>query len=383
MGIHGFAKAFDSKEEVTLKDLKNQTLAIDASTEIYRAALGMQSVKGLTDKSGRSTLHISVLLSNMIKNHLNKIDMIWVFDFDPNKAKNKECHNPLKLKELEKRKKRRDEAKKKIKELKKKQEELLKSKRDKMSKKELAAQKKKEKMAELFSDSDEDSDEPTEKMSKMEESEKIKEEINKKEKQTFHLESWMVNDIKLILNLLGIQWVESPEGFEAECVAANLTSENVAMADAVFSPDADALLYGASTLIKKNIRTKKLERMYLSDILEEKEISQEELIKMGIIMGSDMYKDKKKYFYRIGPKTAIKKIRSGKLDKAFKDPEVIKAVEHFQHPCDTDNLEWHNDSDDPFTNVESVKMLIDWLVNEKSFNRKRITNQLKKVVDLE
>jgi len=357
MGVKCFVKVFSKWEEVTLKDLKNMVLAVDASLELYRAALGMASVKGLTDPSGKPTLHISVIIANIIKYKLNKIDTIWVFDFDPEKLKNTDCHNPLKLQELELRRKKREKAKAKIKKLK---EEDSGSDSD------------------LFSETDSDEEEektltPSEK----------KKEIEKQEKIAFTLQSWMVNDIKLILNLLDIKWVEAPKGTEAECLAARLTHDDVSEADAVLSSDADALLFGASTLIKKNTRTKKYNRFYLTDILEEKKITQEQLIQTGIVLGTDMYKDKvKKLFYRIGPKTVIAKIKSGILKDKFKDKEVKKAIDHFKKTCNLNNLEWHNEDEDSFTNKKKANMLLEWLVNEKGFNRARIKKQLSKIVKL-
>lgn len=352
MGVKGFTKVFSKCDEITLKDLKNTVLAIDASLELYRASLGMASVKGLTDSSGKPTLHISVILANIIKYKLNKIDTIWVFDFDPKKMKNEECHNPLKLQELEDRRKRREKAKKKIKELKSREEDSD---------------------CDLFSDSEEEESQ----------SEKDRKEIQKQEKIAFSLQSWMVNDIKLILNLLDIKWVEAPKGVEAECLAARLTHDDVSEADAVLSSDADALLFGASTLIKKNTRTKKYHRFYLEDILEEKKISQDQLIQTGIVLGTDMYKDKeKKLFYRIGPKSVINKIKSGVLSEKFKDKDVKKAFRHFKSTCDVETLEWKNEDEESFTNKKKANLLLEWLVNEKSFNRTRIKKQLSKIVKL-
>ena len=363
MGIKGFAVAFAGKGSViSLKDLKNQTLAVDASLELYRAALGMASVKGLTDAKGRSTLHISVILANLVAYQTAKISTIWVFDFDPEKLSNSEHHNPLKIKELEERREKRDKANKKIEKL--KQDDLFTD-------------------SDSDSNSDSDSDDKAAKEDGKAAKESKKKEIEKQEKIAFVLQSWMVNDIKLLLNFLDIKWVEAPKGVEAECLAARLTHEDVAEADAVLSSDVDALLFGATSLIKKNSKTKKYTKYDLSELLEDEEINQNQLIKLGIVLGSDMYKDKeKKLFFRIGPKSVIKKVKSGDLDGKFDDPDVKKAIDHFEMVCDVDSLEWHNENEDSYCNVEKAKHLIDWLVNEKSFNRARITKQIQKIIKL-
>lgn len=351
MGVKGFAKVF-SPSAVTLKDLKNQTLAVDASLEIYRAILGMESVKGLTDTRGRPTLHVSVILANLVAYKAASITTIWVFDFDPEMSS--DAHNPLKVKELEERRARRAAANKKIEKLKQAQDG-----RDA-----------------LFSDSDSDSD--TDAIAPA----NIPREIVKQEKIAFTLQPWMVNDIKLILNFLNVKWVEAPRGVEGECLAARLTHEDVAEADAVLSSDADSLLFGANALIKKNAKTKKYDRFYLSEVLEAKDISQTQLIKIGIALGTDMYKDKqKKLFYRIGPKSVVSKVKSGALDERFDDPEVKSAIEHFGKTCDVTSLDWHNADEDEYSDINKAALLIDWLVSEKSFNRARVAKLVGKLVE--
>lgn len=372
MGVKGFTKLFaPTTSSIAFKDLKNQVLAVDASLELYRASLGMASVKGLTDSEGKSTLHISVILANLIKYQQNKIDTIWVFDFDSEKVQNDIHHNPLKLQELEERRKKKDAAKETIRKLKETQEK-----------------------EDLFTDSDTDSDEDADDTADEEDSEEkskpsktpkkskttTADEIRKQEKIAFSLKSWMVNDIKLVLNLLDIRWVEAPRGVEGECLAARLTHEDVAEADGVLSSDADSLLFGAVSLIKKNVRTKKYDRYYLADVLESGDITRTQLIQLGIVLGTDMYKDKRKLFFRIGPKTVIAKIKSGALDDKFADPEVKTAIDHFQQPCEIDDLEWHNGDEDSFKNLDKINQLIEWLVNTKNFNRSRIKTQLAKVV---
>jgi 5'-3' exonuclease len=355
MGIKGFSAVFTASP-ISLKDLKNKTLAVDASLEIYRAALGMASVKGLSDAKGRTTLHISVILSNLIAYATANINTVWVFDYDGSKSP--ELHNPLKSKELEERREKRAAANARIAKL-----------RDLEDPSE----------SNLFSDSDSDSDEPSIKASPRD----IAQEIEKQEKIAFVIQDWMISDIKRILDAFSIKWVESPKGVEAECLAARLTQIDVAEANAVLSSDADALMFGATALVKKNSKTKKYERFILADLLEDKEITQNQLIKMGIVLGSDMYKDKeKKLFFRIGPKSVLAKIKSGTLDQKFEDPEVKCAIEHFEATCEVGALEWHNSDALPYGDCKKVQQLVDWLVDEKNFSRSRITKQLQKAVKI-
>lgn len=102
MGIKDFSKTFEAVRVVKWKDLKNKTVAIDAMTEIYRAALGAQSTHTLTDRDGNPTIHLSVLLANIVEMQSNGIKQIWVFDHDAEADANASFHNPNKINELEK-----------------------------------------------------------------------------------------------------------------------------------------------------------------------------------------------------------------------------------------------------------------------------------------
>ena len=109
MGIRDLSKVFQGTEK-KLKDFSGYTLAIDGSTELYRAALGMKSIKGLSDSTGKSTLYISVILHNLIAYKKHNIKQIWVFD-------NAEINSYKKL-ELGERKRQKEKAKKKLSEVK-------------------------------------------------------------------------------------------------------------------------------------------------------------------------------------------------------------------------------------------------------------------------
>mgnify|MGYP001004839647 CR=1 FL=1 len=90
------------------KDFKNKNVAIDASVEIYRAALGMQKLDTLTDSYGNPTGHINVILLNILKLKANNANQYWIFDYNDSENKDKDiCHNPLKQLELQKRKEKR------------------------------------------------------------------------------------------------------------------------------------------------------------------------------------------------------------------------------------------------------------------------------------
>jgi hypothetical protein len=170
MGIKSFSKIFAYSKKIKLAQLKNCTLVIDGFIQAYQSALGMSNVRGLTDASGNPTIHINVILSRVLKFKLMGITQLWIFDYDDNEDASADFHNPAKLIELEKRKKRKEVAQKKIKELNKKKKEL--------EKKEL------EKKEDLFSDSDDDTPETKE---------SIDSKILKQEKASFSMSRNIIN----------------------------------------------------------------------------------------------------------------------------------------------------------------------------------------------
>lgn len=97
MGIPGFFKLIEGTE-IKLSTLRGKTIAIDASTELYRAALGGTSLS----HNGKSTAHINVITCLLGKYRKANINCIYVFDNKKSPA--------LKAAELQKRKERRDKA---------------------------------------------------------------------------------------------------------------------------------------------------------------------------------------------------------------------------------------------------------------------------------
>jgi flap endonuclease-1 len=344
MGVKGGSKVFQHSGEVKLKDLSDMTIAIDAMTEIYRNMLGMRSVKGLTDNKGRSTVHVMGIMNLVLKMKSFDITQIWVFDHPKG--------NTLKKMENEERRRRRIAAESAVTEAKK------------AAAKNLFAQ------PDLFNDSDEEHEEKSSS-------------VQKHEKRAFRVETCHIDDVKFILNRFGIAWVEAPEGFEAECVCANMVEYG--HAEAVLSPDMDTLLFGAETLIRRDVRNKKFYKYSLSSVLEDLDMTRRQLVQVGIVLGTDFYKDNakdtsKRLFFRIGPKTVVKKIKSGNLEEKFEDPRAAAALEHFMAECPDDIIVWHNKPGrrEPFSVVLEISGLIDWLVDEKTFSRANTRKKFRK-----
>lgn len=354
MGIKNFSQTFKAVRTVTASDYRGKTISIDAMTELFRASLGAKSVSTLTDKSGNPTMHISVILAVVFDFQRNGVDQIWVFDHEQNP--DEDFHNPMKMEELANRKKKRMEAQAKL--------DLLKSVEDKPT----------------FSDDEDDVDhrikhDEEDKHDDKHESKTSdhQDQIDDLEKRTFTLSPAAKNDIKLIFNFLNIRWTEAPAGYEGECVATHL---NIAgLSDAVFSGDTDPIAYGAKVLLRRNPRDKLIyeytQENILSQIAEVNDNVEHNLNtirSIALALGTDACKKTPK----IGPKTVLKKIDEIEFTECQE-----KARTEFEKSLDITKLVIRNAEKTPFVNCMS-EQLINWLVDEKSFNRARIQKMLTK-----
>ena len=334
MGIKTFSKVFEkSAKEIKIKDLKNKTIAVDASIIMFKSCLGMNNIHALTDSDGNPTAHINILIAKLLNFKKAQVNPLFVFDFHE-----KNYINVDKTLEHAKRNKIKENAKKNLTKLNKKRDELF------------------------SSDEDEDEDEEEEK--------KIKKEIHSQEKIAFSLNETIVSDTIFILNSFNIPWCISYKGVEAEALCAKLNQEGVC--DLVWSTDTDTMAYSANEIIRDlKIKTKKVLISYkLNDILHDNNINMDEFLKICVILGTD-HNIKTK---GIGPKTIFKKFKDIELTDDQKN-----AIKIFTKPIDISNLEWNNmEQKTSEFNKDKIEKLLDWL-ETKSFNRERIIKQINKV----
>lgn len=86
-------------EIVQLKKFKNQRICNDASIIIYQSILS-QEKNNLTDKSGRTTVHLNTIFNKVIQQNEAGIEQIWIFDSP--------IQDEKKFREIEKRKNQRE-----------------------------------------------------------------------------------------------------------------------------------------------------------------------------------------------------------------------------------------------------------------------------------
>ena len=143
--------------------------------------------------------------------------------------------------------------------------------------------------------------------------------------QTAEFNREMVAETKRLFDCMGLTWLEAPMEAEGASAVRCRRGEGGAVA----SQDWDTLLYGSPVMVRnltahgtrKFGRVMQAERIVLSEMLEELGISHEQLVDLGIMIGTDFHPG----FKGIGPKTGLKLIKEhGNLEAVaqVKDHEV-------------------------------------------------------------
>jgi flap endonuclease-1 len=203
---------------------------------------------------------------------------------------------------------------------------------------------------------------------------------------TTSMKTYMKEDAHRLLDLMGLPWVQAPS--EGEAQAAHMTRRGDA--DYCASQDYDSLLFGAPMLLRnvtvsgrrklpsKNVYIDVVPEVFVLDkILKECEITYEQLIDVGILIGTDFNPDGIK---GLGPKTALKLIQKyGTLENAVPHikngefphpPQQIREI--FLHPDVSSDykLEWKE---------PNLSGIVDFLVREKDFSESRVRKAVEKM----
>jgi flap endonuclease-1 len=149
----------------------------------------------------------------------------------------------------------------------------------------------------------------------------------------------IISTSKNLISLLGMPWIDAPS--EGEAQAADMVKRGDARY--VVSQDYDTLLFGAPMLVrnltvsgrrKLHGRTVSVnpERIVLAELLTGLRISREDLIRIGILVGTDFNTGVR----GIGAKTALKLVRNGEFERVVSEkiPETDteSILEFFQNP---------------------------------------------------
>lgn len=320
------------REKTNLESFSNKIIAIDAYNAIYQFLASIRGPDGLqlTDSEGRITSHLSGLLYRNINFLSIGIKPVWVFDGKP---------PSLKTAEIERRRQIKKDATVKY-------------------EKAIAA-------GEM-------------------------EDARKYAQQTTSMKDGMVKESKQLLGYFGIPYIEAPS--EGEATAAHLTNTGQAYASA--SQDFDSVLLGAKRLVRNftNSGRRKIpnrntyieiepEIIETSKTLESLQVTKEQLVDIGILIGTDFNPDG---FERVGPKTALKMIKQySRLEDIPQIQEQLEKIDYeqirkiFLQPevADVDEIIFDQVNYDGIAN---------YLTKERSFSEDRIQsslNRLKKAIE--
>jgi flap endonuclease-1 len=239
-----------------LEDFQGKVIAIDAYNALYQFLSSIRQPDGtpLKDRRGNVTSHLSGLLYRTANLAESGIRPVYVFDGKPPE---------LKRATIEERKERKVKA----------QAEL----------------------DEAIAEGDQ-------------------ERAFTKAAQTSYLSPEMVGEAKRLLDALGVPWVQAPG--EGEAQAAHMAAKGDAWAAS--SQDFDALLFGAPRLVRNMAVTGKRklpgksiwvdvepELIELPAVLEEMKLTREQLVNVGILVGTDFDPGVK----GVGPKRAVKLVK--------------------------------------------------------------------------
>ena len=208
------------------------------------------------------------------------------------------------------------------------------------------------------------------------------EDKNNLEKQTIRLTKEHVDDIKQLLELMGVSYVQAHG--EAEAYASEMCRKG--MVDYVVTEDMDTLAFGCPRMIRtcldKSIKRKDIISIIdLDVVLQGFELTYDEFVDLCILCGCDYCEN----IPRVGNKTAytlIKKHRSIESvlpsvknipdDYETKYKESRDLFKMYHDKLDIQQLSIHHSNWD-------LEKLYSFLVNDCSMSEKRVHNTFKKM----
>ena len=305
-------------ESISFKDLEGRTVSIDAFNTLFQflSTIRQRDGRPLTDENGNITSHLRGILyrnSSMVE---KGIKPIYIFD---GKAPELKSETQAKRREV------RDEAEK------------------------------------IYKDALAKGD---------------TERARKYAMRSSKLSPEIIESSKKLLTLMGIPYVDAKG--EGEAQAAYLVQNGDAYA--VASQDYDCLLFGAKRVVRNlavNSNLGNLEYYQLDKVLRELDITREELIDMGILIGTDFCAGLK----GVGAKTALKLAHKGQLKE--KIAELQKESTHdldevreifLNHNVNTDyKIKWEKPKKDK---------IIEFLCYEHGFSEDRVSKASDKLKNL-
>ena len=204
----------------------------------------------------------------------------------------------------------------------------------------------------------------------------------------------ILEDSKRLFSLLGIPVVTAVH--DAEAQIAQMVRKGVL--DACVSQDYDSFAFGAPYVIRnltvsqrRIIRGKTItvlpEQYYLDKILSGLEVTQDQLILAGMLIGTDFNNGVK----GVGPKTALKLVKEYPTIEKIKPHIEAKFTEgdyswDYYFPVEADEIMSYFQNP-PYNDAQNLKFgkvdskgITKFLVDERGFSPENVENRLKKVL---
>jgi flap endonuclease-1 len=307
------------KKDLEIEDLSGKTIAVDAFLWLHQFLSIIRQPDGtpLMDSKGRITSHLSGLFYRSARLLENGINLVWVFDGKP---------PDFKFMTTERRREKKEEAHIKWREA--LDEENL-------------------------------------------------EEARKAAQATSRLTGDMIEQSKKLLEYMGIPVVQATSEGEAQC--AYLCQEGFVYS--VSSQDSDSLLFNSPKLVRNLSMTgkRKLPRqdvyievkpelIELKNVLKTLDIKREQLVMLGLLVGSDYNPGIKGY----GPKKALELVKKEKtLENVMKkiewnhDIPAEKIYDFYMNPSVEKKVDFK------FRELQPERIM-EFMVEEHEFSKERI-----------
>lgn len=197
----------------------------------------------------------------------------------------------------------------------------------------------------------------------------------------------MIEESKKLMDLMGIPWIQAPSEGEAQCAYMCEKGEVFATG----SQDGDSLLFGSPILVRnlsisgrKKLPKKetyidvKPELMELEEVLSILGISREQLIFLGMLVGTDYNPDGVRGY---GPKKSLDFVRNVSSLKQFlenvqwtSEVPAEKIFDFFMNPPTSDKyeLEWRQ---------QDNEKIMKFMVDEHSFSQDRVQKVLQRMAE--
>jgi flap endonuclease-1 len=307
------------KKQIQLVDLAGKWLAVDAFNFIYAflAAIRHRATgEPLRDHRGRTTSHLSGLWYRTVSFLESGIQPIYVFDGE---------FPRFKVRTVEKRRVARKTAERKWKEARRKGQPAL-------------------KFAQAATTVD----------------------------------SGILDSAKGLLDLMGVPWVQAPSEGEAQC--AWMCEQDLVFATA--SQDLDSVLFGSPRLVR-NLATIEgstpgsmdPELIELVDVLKKLELTREQLVLLGLLVGTDYNEGVK----GVGPADALRRVKGYRTFERVlaktplaTDANVRKIYEFFLNPPHTTDLQLE-------LKAPATERLYRYLVHDHDFSPERVRATLQRL----